>query len=99
MMAMRSQMLALQAAASAGRVSIVHFDDVVTTVPTGECDGTDQFVFVGCAHGTSICCPSLNLSPTALTPAEKARMFPLIPSEPPLNRADRRALKFKKGNR
>jgi len=96
------QMRAFKASASAGNVIIVHSDDIrcesVATVPTGGCDcDADQIVFVG--PTTSTCGPWLDLSPTALTYAETARMFPVIPSKPPLNRRDRRALKFKKGNR
>ena len=97
------QMRAFKASASAGNVIIVHSDDVVcesvTAVPTGECAGTGDVIFIGLDHGTPSCWDLIAPSVTELSYAEKARMFPVIPSNPPLNRADRRALKFKKGNR
>lgn len=97
------QLTAMKIAASAGNMVIVNLDDVrcesVTAVPTGECAGTGDVIFIGLGSGTLSCWERLPSISTDLTPAEKARMFPVMPSEPPLNRADRRALKFKKGNR
>ena len=97
------QMRAFKASASDGNVIIVHSDDVVcesvTAVPTGECAGTGDVICIGIDYGTPSCWDLIAPSVTELSYAEKSLMFPVIPDKPPLNRAERRALKFKKGGR
>lgn len=97
------QMRAFKMLASAGNVNVVYSDDVVcesvTAVPTVKHAGFDDVICIGIDYGTPSCWGLMGIPSTELTISEKSQMFPIIPSKPPLNRAERRAMKFKKGNR
>jgi hypothetical protein len=69
--------------------------EIITSSPAT----TDDAVVVYVQDVESTCIPWEIVSPTALTPSETRQMFPAMPDKRPLNRAERRALKLKRGGK